>query len=572
MKALSENRGYANVLSGAMHLLDLPGPVLFKYFLDNRLPLQFLPAFLHETTHFWCMASNLGSALALIEMRTQREFNSVPSKERIYRGVMLGDVTHAVLAPLLEGFALFVEFDTYPGCSDISCQPVDWAIRLFRPSALSQSEQEQSRTDPRAFLDRFTKDLLDGYRTGDQALSRKITVLMQPLRKDPELYLSGYLTLKQLWTVARQRTAAFADRDLFIAFLHNWVFEDWVLIGYLLNEQFSIQQIISLFSGRLQERLHAISHHDLSKEAALLNSELSSSSPDSTVLSQAAQLSPQEVLEPKQRLDELLFEMIDLANNESDSSLWAQTDLLTYTHRRSLLRLSHEPIEIEVNEHRRTLVRKTAHQGLISDIYLSGPAPDHAELGITPGWLVSYYVPGFNSIVTFALRESYSALTVSPKNIPEDDLKLISVLVTKIQVTENPRRAARAACRQIVLDYWRTASTELRQSVRKHAEDVYCSQSFRTAATGANLMALEESLSRSGLYDLFHRDGDLMTAVAKLSLISELNSHTLFNFNEVLRDLDMELVEMLEKVATIQSNCDWSILTKGLDGQLLCTV
>jgi hypothetical protein len=65
---------------------------------------------------------------------------------------------------------------------------------------------------------------------------------------------------------------------------------------------------------------------------------------------------------------------------------------------------------------------------------------------------------------------------------------------------------------------------------------------------------------------------DLMTAVAKLSLVPELKGDHLAVLNEDLKELEIDLVQALGRVAAIQKANRWQIVIRGLDGQLVCAV
>src|SRR5881394_3099330 len=103
MSSPQETRGFTDLLTGATHLLDLPANALFKYTVKNRLPPVFLPSFLHEATHFWCMSTDLGAALALLEMRAQREVtHRQHQRKRLLHDVGAAAAIHRILRPLLE--------------------------------------------------------------------------------------------------------------------------------------------------------------------------------------------------------------------------------------------------------------------------------------------------------------------------------------------------------------------------------------------------------------------------------------------------------------------------------------
>src|SRR6185437_7928188 len=97
-------RGYTDLLTGSTRLLDIPANALLKFLIKGRLPRPFLPSFLHEATHFWCMSSDLGATLALLELRAQHDiFNDGVDNERLVHDLGVTAAAYQLLRPLLEG-------------------------------------------------------------------------------------------------------------------------------------------------------------------------------------------------------------------------------------------------------------------------------------------------------------------------------------------------------------------------------------------------------------------------------------------------------------------------------------
>ena len=115
---------------------------------------------------------------------------------------------------------------------------------------------------------------MGNYRLGTTARQRKINTLMSAMRDDPHSYLSGYLTVKNLWINAIQSTSEFWDRDLFLDFTRTWFFQDWLLVDLLLDSRRSVAETASLLSERVQKRMAALARANLTAEVAIYDKEV----------------------------------------------------------------------------------------------------------------------------------------------------------------------------------------------------------------------------------------------------------------------------------------------------------
>src|SRR5690242_11536946 len=202
--ATTPSRGYTNLLTGSVHLFDIPVNALTKFIVKGRLPKPFFSSFLHEATHFWCMASDLGSFLALLEMRIHRHLiKDPPEPAAVVRDAIVGDAMRKFLTPLLEGMALFAEFDACPGSADVFSKPGAWAATMFLPLEGGPPGPEKGK-EVEWLEHRIISELVD-YRFSSRAIDRKTDILLQPLTESRHGYLVGYLTVKLLWATAADR-------------------------------------------------------------------------------------------------------------------------------------------------------------------------------------------------------------------------------------------------------------------------------------------------------------------------------------------------------------------------------
>lgn len=509
-------RGYTDLLTGSMHLLDIPANVLFKYLVEGRLPRIFLPSFLHEATHFWCLASSLGSALALLEMRAHRALIAGDyDRDQLLHDFGVTNVTQQLLRPLLEGMALFQEFDAAPGDSNIATSPGYWAATLFRPSG----ESAAPPADPskmKDWLNGRIRETLINYRTSGAAAHRKVGVLMRSLSNDPHHYLAGYLTVKRIWINAAHRTPAFLDSDLFLTFMYQWIFHDWELINHLLRPGMSCGLATYVISERLQSRLIELSDTSLDEEAAIFDRETSSAAPDDEELLRGSRISELVASEAQERMWALVNEALECAP-DTKSENWTFADTMTLRHRQGMMRLAIEPVQIEVNEHDRVLVRKGAG---VENVYVAGPAPPEAERGTTPGWITAYFLPKHMTTVVLAVRSNQPMLLLDLAELPEDELTVLRFAVTKVVATEPVRRQLTEFGREVAAGFKDDDYDTTLLSLPSHVRKVYAR--FALGLVPLDRVAeVEALLERKGLYDLLGKDGDLLTALVELSLMPQ---------------------------------------------------
>jgi hypothetical protein len=517
----NSSRGYTDLLTGSTKLSDIPVSSLTRYVLKGRLPLSFLPSFLHEVTHFWCMASDLGHTLAMLEMRAHHQ---IVSEERdsdlLSHDLGAMKIARQILHPLLEGMALFQEFDAFPGDSRVFSNVVKWAAVLFRPL----EEKEPQSTNSVELLERMLiehQTRVFKYRTSKEALDRKINVLMRSISNDPHYYLAGYLSVKQIWlTAACNNTPAFRDRDLFLLFLRDWIFQDWKLIGYLLDPDLDSYTLASLVLERIQVRLHQLITTNLTEQVTVYERETDSKQPDAARLLWSLHISEEEAQQGIERYWLLYNEIIVGLDSAKHENLYL-LDACTLEHRQEMIRLAMEPVEIEVNEHDRVLIRKKTSTENTSgsmeermDTYLAAPAPEGAERGITPGWMVMYFLPKYLAVVVLAVHENQSMMLLPPSaNIPNDYLEILRGVVTLVVKTEIMRN-----------EFTKFGVDELNDPIYDltledfPVREVYTNYALNSVPEN-KLAEVEAMLSKKGgLYHDVFRNRDLLNAFVKLSL------------------------------------------------------
>lgn len=223
------------VIGGVDLSADLAGMVT-----GGRYPERYLPTFMHELTHHWCFQSPVGQALTALQMRARRnaillrtggeEAESLDSWE-LLDDIVRYETAIALLRPLAEGIALFVEFDAVPGNSRLMS-------RVMSTTAVSF-------IDRTSFLDGSGTDDLSGIllkrlrvaRLAPRYRERKADLLVQPLKVRGRGYLPGYLNIRNTWEGLLRRTGSdlLFDTDFFAAYLRCYIYDDHALCARLLD-------------------------------------------------------------------------------------------------------------------------------------------------------------------------------------------------------------------------------------------------------------------------------------------------------------------------------------------------
>jgi hypothetical protein len=213
-------RFFTDTLSNAVVLDDVRvlSTSAARLFEDGG-PLRVL---LHEKTHHASFDGSVG--LALAALNASGAFDAASVDPKIFtlsqRDYLLGEYTYQFLEPLIEGLALFAEFDAMPGSGKVASgvsQAAAWL--LFGPTGVTAF-------DELARLEAYHRMLPDHE-------SAKRDLLTAPLNQRPR-YLFGYLAVKTLYWRLKTRCPRLADSDLFVLLMLDYWFRDRHLAARLL--------------------------------------------------------------------------------------------------------------------------------------------------------------------------------------------------------------------------------------------------------------------------------------------------------------------------------------------------
>jgi hypothetical protein len=388
---------------------------------------------------------------------------------------------------------------------------------------------------------------------------------MQSFADDRHFYLPGYLSVKTLFGVQASRTRHFYDRDFFLHFLRDWICRDWVLISYLLDEEFSPTLACTLISERIQQRLGVLMMEDLSSEATLFERDIVNGQyGDSTISLRIERHEAKNGIEIYNR-----YARAPAVHRPAlvvDDKGMVEADLFLLAHRQRMLRLAVEKVEIEVLENRKVFVRKAGSSR--ESFYINAMALPEAAAGTTPGWLAVYHLPDFRKIATVALREDQAVLWFLnglEENRDADDLRFSAV---KTVATEDVRARLSKLCRRMANDY-DPANNPLTPAWTQHLRQIYETIAF--AVSVPELRAgLPEVLARKGMYDLFGKDGDLLLTFVAMSLSPIVNDKARTLLHASLGRYGIDFTSCLARLRTLQETCAFQFLVERSNGDILC--
>jgi hypothetical protein len=531
---VSETKGSINFFTNSLFLMDLPMSEYIRSALEGRIPDRLLPVFLHETTHHWCLSGSVGKALAQLELEIHRDSGEQPGKRS--RNWLVLTAARSLLEPLLEGLALFAEFDIYPGCASTISGPLAWVTRLFHHGEMPQDN---------VTLDTSLGALLTAYRLSDAALNKKSGILVRPLKSEEGGYLLGYLAIKAVWAEAKRNSRRLYDADLFLSYIRNLVFDDCGLVELLLEEPSDVEVTFNSLCTRLHCRLKLFGSADLESRVTLFEQAISErgmldgaweslyletedvnrshellyqrgivSAPGN--LRSSWKPSPAETLSENKRLlyeyllqdpDQLQDKIRHLDRTEVNR-FFADAALL---HHRPFLRIHSATVRVVVDEQR--MCRVFAAGALLFSVHADPEAP----IGEGEATLALYFLPDDYAIAFVCIRDNLPVWTSFPagmsaiakelalgaiaQTLLSDPIRL--ELSNAIACFENARRHASGFL-----------SATKRSILNTYLNHVLC------YVPKEKLAVCLDAMQKQGFWQILGEDGDLVSSLAAFGLLS----------------------------------------------------
>lgn len=264
--------GHIDLESNALYVSDSPVQEYVEWALHGTLPLALFPTVLHEATHHWCMSGSVGRALAQLGLEAQENWAEAPYFPLLvdeFEQRQWDTVQHAraFLEPLLEGMAMFAQFDVYPGPSPVLSGGMEIIARLF---------DYQRGAGPIDLTDALRCRLIE-YRHSEAAWRQKSGMLARPLNCQNGGYFIGYMAVKSLWHRARKVSPRLRDSDLFLLYLRSLIFDDASFVERLLDTATSTGSTPQAFTelvSHVNGRLKLLSSDDLDSRVAKMEESL----------------------------------------------------------------------------------------------------------------------------------------------------------------------------------------------------------------------------------------------------------------------------------------------------------
>lgn len=242
----------------------------------RRAPLDMAPAILHEFTHHSTFYSPVGRMLSevftsgALGLLLDGSSDTTRFKDQLLRYHLVQDL----LRPLIEGVALFCEFDAINRGSESLGRAYNGAEIVYNTVGMTgfmwlfSPGKELGGSPTPAQLHAVTNVALGTVRLSQQVRARKIDVYGMPAGPDGEGYLLGYLAVKRVWTLISQRIPWLAlESDTFLGFLIDFIFQDFGLFNLVLDPRtISDAEFLQRAQTHLLKRLRLVAHEVTSRE------------------------------------------------------------------------------------------------------------------------------------------------------------------------------------------------------------------------------------------------------------------------------------------------------------------
>jgi hypothetical protein len=358
---------------------------------------------------------------------------------------------------------------------------------------------------------------------------------MRPLSgTDP--YLSGYLAVKALWTVAARKSRLLWDPDVFLGYVRSWFYDDPVFVSVLLSTTTTGIDSASAISEHLRERFNEFLSCDLDREAQMwLDSAVK---PRSDILLPGLQRTREQFECTNNELAALLYE--DKFNSDLDASLKAVIqfkEIIATTHRRFMV-LGHFPVKIAKLKNGTVTISALTEPGLDMTI-TDNELPDTAEGRVFVIWDSQSML-----LAVLAVVEQRVVPVKTIGDFKAEDLQAASNLARTYQQMAKLVDVLKAA-----LDS--ATDTVAFQIMQRHlgsesarvAENMYSEIATLNTAQEARSEILRQ-LREKGLFTVLNHDGDLLRGLAAVGLANTI-SHARSNVELALNvcQLDEETIK-----------------------------
>jgi len=237
-------------------------------FIARDFPIDYLPAFLHESSHHFCLNSPLGLAFSLLNLDNRLKIsNAIKKGESIDKEVAMiyrYSYTLNLLRPILEGIALFIEHDARTGSSKTLSRQLGFIQFIFGTIRANETYLKYGENGINAFVNQT----LDDARLTTKHIDKKSSLFLTPLISATRGgHLLGYLAIKSIFSYcyAMSPSEYTADPDLFVQYFSTYIFEDWKIVELILDDKKDLSTSLNAIIQHLQTILDRFLKQDHTK-------------------------------------------------------------------------------------------------------------------------------------------------------------------------------------------------------------------------------------------------------------------------------------------------------------------
>ena len=190
---------------------------------EERIDPAISADLIHEVCHAWCFDSHVGRAISLIDLRSRLSAVAYPQMTHDRDDIVRTIISQALMTPLAEGLALFVEFDVWRSEIQSKARTPINLIEVF----LSHSGIDATRKD--FLVDR----MLETARNDPRFIRRKTNFFLMPYDVSAG-YVPGYMSIKNLVFVLAR---AFPElkQETALTFFKEYFWNDPILARMILT-------------------------------------------------------------------------------------------------------------------------------------------------------------------------------------------------------------------------------------------------------------------------------------------------------------------------------------------------
>jgi hypothetical protein len=539
--------------------------------IESKFPLELLPAFLHEAAHHSCFLSPVGNALALLRLRTYRQLlrqrdSATRDTLRLLEDHYRYEASIAIMRPLAEGIACFQEFDSLAGKSNVINPALLSAFWCFDRSDDLPPPPEPPEKFPGTkseFLSFRSFSMLYHVRIHHEALrhryvERRENVLADCFSTEGGGYLSGYLTVKSFWKSAVERKVRDFDREVFLAHLKSFFYDDYAFVAKILDPDAEFPESINAIGAYFQERLRT--YFKLSIDEAYAAYERSNSDQRNKMPSFGEELgyfpphfdglglSADEAKLGEQRLRALFDELLNFSPQIPRDELETWLGDQGRQRRRELLCIGSTEAQVEVNEYERVLVYPMVGGVPAEDPMLSCPALPGVRPGCGEGVVEAYMLPGATGRAILVSRRREGVYAFFDKTVPDASRKRVlaecghrSKDLEYIRQQEALLTAHLAS--EPLTQYYNESASELDQQMT----NLYLHTAGGFIRGDDNWRRLSPILHAEGIFGVLGRDSAMLRGVALLALLSSVGEDEKTDIVPVFQKHNLNLDEFLKK-------------------------